>query len=530
MPLPTSELANYPSADAKESAAIKADQYAQLESAKKTLLDMSAGLASGKLAPIGKAVTTSSSATTATNKNIADLTVATTPPPPLTPEQQAAKDKAAADKLAAENKSATDNAINGALGNNPNQPSQAEIDAQAGIAATQTQLATLKAQMDARSQQLMDGISREYDALIAQQEVQNKAYQGGTTTEGLRSGRARYAPVMQASILDNAVTAGLTAISNLQAKKQNLLMQAQQARDDNSLKALNDSMTAYRDTVKEERKLAQDTYENAIKASAEARAQAKEQRDAEKSAFDTALTQMDRMSSSVLSAIEGMSEKEASDYIQSISQDYGFDPNLFLGTINTLGQEQQKVTTAQIATLAGKYPSAGIDPETDTFTSASDKIRSSKEYKLDIQKAELDISNTNSLIKSRAASDKRSAADNAIDYSDPVLQLYAKTTGGIVGSPSMARAVLGYADSIGLGKEVIADDFTGPLLDNQIRASEYKSLVEGAFQEFKPSGTNAELKRDVNMWLSTDEAKGMDSTEKEAKIQSWGGNPRDFLY
>lgn len=252
----------------------------------------------GEVISLKPAVVSSDKVAEKTSHNLTELATVTTPKTGLTPEQQAAADKAAADKLAAETKARETSAVDSALKTGvPAQPvkSQAQIDAEAGITAMQTQLANLSATMDANAKLLMDGIAREYDSLIAQQETQNRAYQGGINVEGIRSGRERYAPVMQGAILDGAVSSGLKAISDLQAKKAQLLIQAQQARDERSYKHLNDTMNQYRDAVKDERALAQQTYENAMKASVTARETSKALRDDQNMIRDDARAALDLM-------------------------------------------------------------------------------------------------------------------------------------------------------------------------------------------------------------------------------------------
>lgn len=251
------------------------------------------------------AVVTTSNVAQKTNQNIADLTTATAsttkiPVPTYGSEVKDASGRvigiakydpntgkplvdpnaateAARLKAEADKKATTDAAINNAAGlpidGLPAQPtkSQAEIDAEQGIADTQAQIKVLAEQMDAHSAALMANISAEYDNLINQQKIQNTQYQGGITTEGIVSGRARYAPVMQAGLINTAISSGLAEIAKLQTKKQSLLIQAQQARDDQSYKMLNDTMIQYRETVKNERTLTQNTYDNAMKASQEGR-------------------------------------------------------------------------------------------------------------------------------------------------------------------------------------------------------------------------------------------------------------------
>ena len=258
------------------------------------------------------AVVTSNQVTDISKQNVTDLTTATTPKvaqpggvivdnkyvnpkgvltdartgqPVLTMNADGSKRNSLGDIIEpAPLPSEVDKAILDAAGKTGTTPpapgpvkSQAETDAEIALKAGQADIEKLRASMDSRAQGLIDGITREYDALLKQQEVANRAYEGGVTTEGLRAGRARYAPVMQGALIKQAVDQGLGQLERLQNKKQQLIMQAQQAKDENDLKALNATMTMYRDTIKEERALAQKTYENAMKASEDARTLAKEE-------------------------------------------------------------------------------------------------------------------------------------------------------------------------------------------------------------------------------------------------------------
>lgn len=171
-----------------------------------------------------------------------------------------------------------DEAISGVDGTTA-APAPVKTAAELALESSMVQMAQLKETMDATSKAYINSIEREYDTIIKQQELANKAFEGGIGVEGIRSGRARYAPVMQYSILNEAVSAGIGKIAALNAKKQSLIIQAQQARDENNFKFLSKTIDTYRETIKEERQAAKDAAEAVYKAAEEARAQAKADRE-----------------------------------------------------------------------------------------------------------------------------------------------------------------------------------------------------------------------------------------------------------
>ncbi len=181
------------------------------------------------------------------------------------------------------------------------------------------------------------------------------------------------------------------------------------------------------------------------------------------------------------------------------------------------GEAEQK----EVFSLASKYPSAGIQTG-DTFDAAQQKIRQSKEYQLDIAKAESDLANTRSLISSRVA-------DSQVDYNDPILTLYTSITKDVIASPSKARGVLGYAEGLLSEKEIVGNDFVGPLADNQIREADAKKLLTDAFTTLNKKKDGEDVPDStVWSWLSTTEAKDMSDEDKKTTIMQAGKNPEDF--
>jgi hypothetical protein len=255
-------------------------------------------------------------------------------------DQKKAADEAA--KVEADKTSGVDEALkSGTPKADPLPPAQVQLDTEAR--AYLAEMNALRQRMDANASGLIGQIESEYAGLIRQQEEINKAYQAGITTEGYRSERARYAPLLQGQIIKGATDAGLQKIADLNVKKNRLILEAQTARDANSFKALQASMEAYRGIVKEEREVAQQTYENAVEASKAATEQLKAERQAEKDSYDYAET----IAPSVAQEASQITDPaQRSAYILSVAQQIGLDSNVLFGEVQKYSDSTSpKVTT-----------------------------------------------------------------------------------------------------------------------------------------------------------------------------------------
>jgi len=255
----------------------------------------------------------------------------------------------AAAKIEADKTSMTDRAINDATGvsTGPQEtPEQLELKRQ--MLDMAGQMKNLIPQMEADSGALIGQIESEYAGLIRQQEEINKAYEAGIRTEGFRSERARYAPLLQGQIIKAAIDSGLQKIADLNTKKQRLILEAKIAQREGKFKALNETMNQYRNIVKQEQEMAQQTYENKVKASQEARAQLKAQQEEEKFAWDYA----DTIAPSVVSEMENIKDPvQRVAYITNLANQIGIDPGILSGKI----QEYSDQTSAKNSAAVKEY-------------------------------------------------------------------------------------------------------------------------------------------------------------------------------
>lgn len=236
------------------------------------------------------------------------------------------------------------NALSGSLGSpivdktTPNQPvipTPPKTPTQIALEQTQTELKTLADKVSSTSKNTIDQITKTYDSLIEEQRVANQNYEGAVTLGGIRSGRSRYAPAISAGENKDAVDQGISAIEKLQAKKQSLITQAEQARNDEDFKRLNALMGSYQKTIDDERTQSQNLFNNMVNWSEEIRAQTKERREA--------ASQVAKDIAGSVASILGNNEEENQKIINDAAAQYGIDPNVLMGQVQEV--EAKDLTT-----------------------------------------------------------------------------------------------------------------------------------------------------------------------------------------
>lgn len=379
----------------------------------------------------------------------------------------------------------------------------AKVASEKAIKIIEDRMAELKTQGEAD----IAGIGAAFDEARGRAEGEQKKEKATTNVALFRAGGYLGTQASGVGVLNNLAQTHRTEIASLEAKKAAAIQEAKNATSSKMFELAMKKVDEVKDLDKEINTRRNKFFDQTIQLSQENR---------QKQAAE--IDKIEKIGPTILESIAGLDEAEARDFIFSAATDLNMDPNLLMGEVNTLVAKKNEEATKQVYSLAQKYPSAGI-VSTDTFEGAQQKVRNSREYRVDIAKAEADLANTNALINARVK-------DEAIDYSDPILKTYSDTTGEIVSSPSKARAVIGYADSILGGKEVVADD-TKTLTENQIKSTDANKLVQDAFIKFK--GKDSELSdATVWSWLSSPEAQAMNDEAKKQEIMANGKNPEDF--
>lgn len=223
-----------------------------------------------------------------------------------------------------------------------------DVDTQqieADLATTKKEIDSLRGRIDKRTEALINSIESEYDGLIAEQREQNKRFEGGIRVEGIRSGRTRYASAIQSGILQNVVNTGIGKVRSLENQKMKLVIQAEQARDENDIKLLSESMKNYRTAIKEQREAAQETFENLLALAEEARAESKADLDRQKAQRIEAEADAENIAASVMSLL-GDDPQENSLLIQAIAEERNLDANLIISKVGELEREERNELTS----------------------------------------------------------------------------------------------------------------------------------------------------------------------------------------
>lgn len=344
----------------------------------------------------------------------------------------------------------------------------------------------------------------------------------GTTNVALqRVGGYLGTQISGVAVLTRLAQTHRSELAALESKKFSAIQEANNAVSDKQFELAKLKAQEAKDLDKTINERRNKFFDDTMKVIQEQRMEEQAQETKRQNKFNNSLDVAERSAAVIVEDIQNMTPQESQAYIIGAAKDLGIDPTILAGEVSGIMADRRKLEQQEIATLSAKYPGADIDPTKDTYAEATSKVRGSKEYKLDIAKAESDLANVNSLINQRVR-------DNAIDYSDPIFKLYSDATGEVISSPTKARAVLGYADTLLSQKEVVSDDFTGPLADNQIRESEAKKTVQDAFIQFRKAKDEELPDSTVWSWLASPEAQDMDDAGKAEEIMSNGKNPEDF--
>jgi hypothetical protein len=221
------------------------------------------------------AVVDSSAARDKTQKNQADLAAANAPAPTLGESGMTVQQQMdAADKQMGRGKYA------------PGAATEAVDQVQADADAAISQLDQYASRLSARQQEAIKAIQESYAQRRAAQADTNKRLMDYTTKVGIKTGAQRYAPNVQAGILSGEESAGLARISKLNAEENSLILQANQAADDQNFKLLNQRMEMLSNTRKEKAQAIQTQLENAQKQDALERQKKIDQQAIEKANID----------------------------------------------------------------------------------------------------------------------------------------------------------------------------------------------------------------------------------------------------
>lgn len=188
---------------------------------------------------------------------------------------------------------------------------------------------------DEMTNSLIQNIKDQYESRKREMATINKNVLGAQKLLGARSGRLRYASEIQSSIISAEESAGINRLSALDSEMNSLILQAEMAREDKQYALLNDKMTLLTTKYQEKRQLIQDIYQLQREQNEALATKAKEAREELKFVQEQSQLYGDALAASLISYDQdGNLIPPDAETISAISRDYGFDANLFAGSIN----------------------------------------------------------------------------------------------------------------------------------------------------------------------------------------------------
>lgn len=306
-----------------------------------------------------------------------------------------------------------------------------------------TQLDKLGTDIDDANNSLIQSIKDMTASAVASQETANKAFEGGTFTAGIVSGRARYAPEIQGAIQASAVASGIQRVNDLKQKGNQLIAEAMQARNEQQFKVLSKKMDEYRANKKEMRdqlietqKLAMDMDKNA--------------REAAKMAREEQQAQLEMIAPSLSESLRGITDpEEQSQFIVDYANRIGIDPAKLDSFMIKYKNDADKEIRSSLGELATNYPDSGVtmnDILDADFGTVLDKVMNSRSYQLgnELTKAKIN--------ESLAAAAKAWKSANGQDELLSGLDYWAEqmaTTGALpAGAPAEIKANVGLVQAL----------------------------------------------------------------------------------
>lgn len=221
-------------------------------------------------------------------------------------------------------------------------------------AQTQTNYATttldnLKKISDATTQALIESIKQTYAARIDAMNDSNSRVLAAKTSEGIRSGRARYASGLQEGILSDEEQQGISRVGQLQGEMLTLIQQAQSAQNENDLKLFNERMDDLDKIDKNLQSTVQNLQKNATDQLTLLQNKAKAEADAAKAAQQAALDKSKRAAPGIAEQLNALPDaKSKAAFLQEYSDQSGIPLDVLMGDIQSYNNDQAKdALTAQ---------------------------------------------------------------------------------------------------------------------------------------------------------------------------------------
>jgi len=227
---------------------------------------------------------------------------------------------------------------------NPLQPkidaSNSAIDAE--FTAANNLLSSRMASLDAANQAAIQNIQRVFAARREETKTLNNALVATNTQAGIRAGRQRYAPEVNAGIITGIEQDGLARLSALDAQEASLITQAQAASDAEEFGLLSTQLNLISQTRKDKDQAIKDLNAAAIAEEDRAWARYKEQKELAKYEREDASASIDAMVQAGLTSTDVSQE-----YLAKLDTQAGYVPGTSLGLMDMAVKERGQLDAAE---------------------------------------------------------------------------------------------------------------------------------------------------------------------------------------
>lgn len=207
---------------------------------------------------------------------------------------------------------------------------------------------SMVAGLDSDTASLVAELERKYSNRIEEQRQLNAKYLGAQTTAGIASGRARYASEIQDNILSKEEQDGLKRISDLEAERDNLILQARNAKTEKQRGLLVELQNQIQEINKAKATEVKNLFDTAMSVERLGIDKAQESRNAIKDSITISQKTAESIAGAVIDQIDvsGMTKEEKANIISNYAESYGISEEYLNTAIKNYRMELSKANPA----------------------------------------------------------------------------------------------------------------------------------------------------------------------------------------
>lgn len=192
----------------------------------------------------------------------------------------------------------------------------------------------VQARLDKAHRDLVGGIKTTFAARIQKMEDSNDRLLKLKEALGIRQGRSRYAPILQAGILTDEEMQGHERVMELEGQMLQAIAEADSAKATGDYQRLNDLYDRIDKRNEEMNNQIQTNFDNAVKRNKEIEAALKAERDEVEAQWNRALDKSERVAPAVAAALGDFStEEEKNTFLKTYAEKTGIPLDVLMGDV-----------------------------------------------------------------------------------------------------------------------------------------------------------------------------------------------------